>query len=57
MIIILNTFVDQVIMRTERPCPDLVDGKAGPALPIEEWKAWTISQVTLQDCCSFGISV
>jgi len=48
----------QVIMRTERPCPDLVDGKAGPALPIEEWKSWTISQVTdpheeLHFCCFF----
>jgi len=25
----------------ERPCPELVDGKAPPALPIEEWKKWT----------------
>jgi long-chain-fatty-acid--CoA ligase ACSBG len=25
----------------ERPCPDLVDGKPPPALPIEEWKTWS----------------
>jgi len=25
----------------ERPCPELVDGKPPPALPIEEWKKWS----------------
>jgi len=25
----------------ERPCPELVDGHAPPALPIEEWKKWS----------------
>jgi long-chain-fatty-acid--CoA ligase ACSBG len=25
----------------ERPCPELVDGKPPPALPIDEWKTWS----------------
>jgi len=25
----------------ERPCPELVDGKPPPALPIEEWTKWS----------------
>jgi hypothetical protein len=33
-----------VIMRTERPCPDIVDGKAGAPLPVDQWKAWTIAE-------------
>jgi hypothetical protein len=32
-------------MRTERPCPPLVDGRAGPIVPLEQWKAWTLTEV------------
>lgn len=35
---------DTVCLRTERPCPPLVDGKAGPAIPLDDWKAWTYKE-------------
>jgi len=28
----------------ERPCPDLVDNQAPPALPRDNWKTWTLKQ-------------
>lgn len=42
----MRTKPDAVIMRTERPCPpiDMATGKAGPKLPLSEWKAWTIKE-------------
>jgi len=28
----------------ERPCPELKDGKAPPALPRDQWKTWTLGK-------------
>lgn len=34
----------RVAFMVERPLPELVDGKAPPALPLERWTQWTYSQ-------------
>merc|ERR1712232_1512594 len=35
---------NNVALMIERPVPELVDGKAPPALPIEQWTKWTYSE-------------
>ena len=40
----VKTKGDKIALRTERPCPPLVDGVAGPVIPLQEWKSWTIAE-------------
>jgi len=35
---------DKPVFMIERPCPELVDGKPPPALPVEEWTKWTYKE-------------
>lgn len=44
---------DKIALRVERPAPAVVDGKAPPALPADQWTTWTYKQY-YDDCSKFA---
>jgi len=41
---------DKIALAVERPCPPLVNRKAPPSLPKEEWTTWTNKQYYDESC-------